>query len=759
MRLNKVLLANCRYVLISVFLGSTIILHAQDDQGEIQLLDKDSKKPIVGATYQYSSKSGISSSNGIIYVQYIDNQNLIISHVSYGNWKLTSDEVAKALIDKIIWRHEVALNMQPITIIDVRSQNEENASLTLNNEERMAHDGGALLNRSPAINSIRKSGNYGFDPVLRGFKYSQLNVIIDGAQSANAACPNRMDPPTSQVAPNMIDHIEILKGPHSLRFGNSFGGTINFISTPAKFNEASKTYGRLSGLYESNGDIFRTEGMLGFRGNFYDLGFFGSWSQGNDYIDGNEIAVPADFQRGSFGTNLGFKLSNRQKIVFSVTRNLARDVEFPALAMDLRKDDTWLLNARHEAEINRKILKSWNTIIYGTIVDHFMDNLQKNLDPRMVNAETAATTKNFGGRTEGVWKYVSGSLYSGLDLKIDEAEGDRKREFLMGPNAGKIIFDNVWQDARINRFSAFAEYHMQKKNVQYVFSGRLEYNHSSLGNPDDKFTDVHPETSNTQINPGLSIGGTYDFRKGLTLGIWLGRSQRSGSLTERYINYFPVGLDSYEMLGNPLLEPEINNQADITFGYKKAKTIITADFFVSYMQNYISSVIDTSLTPKLPSSPGVRRFVNIGEAFRTGFEIGWNQNLATGLYHQMSIAYTYGEDLVRNEPLPEIAPLDFRYILYGSFYKSKIRPEFTFRYVTKQERVSSAFGETKSPAFSLVDISLAYKFNKIISSSVGIRNLFNTAYYEHLNRTIRGTDTEIYAPGRSIYITLTFNFM
>jgi iron complex outermembrane receptor protein len=53
----------------------------------------------------------------------------------------------------------------------------------------------------------------------------------------------------------------------------------------------------------------------------------------------------------------------------------------------------------------------------------------------------------------------------------------------------------------------------------------------------------------------------------ISTALWLGRAQRSGSLTERFINYFPVGQDPYEMLGNPQLLPEVNNQADLTFAW------------------------------------------------------------------------------------------------------------------------------------------------------------------------------------------------
>jgi iron complex outermembrane recepter protein len=144
---------------------------------------------------------------------------------------------------------------------------------------------------------------------MRGFKYEQLNVVVDGLQSANAACPNRMDPPTSQIVLNRIKQIEILKGPHALRYGIGLGGTINFIQESPNFNPSPGAYGRLSSMYESNGQVFRNEGRVGFSGQNHDIGILGSWSQGSDYSDGNGAVVPAEFRRGTIGLYSDFKLN------------------------------------------------------------------------------------------------------------------------------------------------------------------------------------------------------------------------------------------------------------------------------------------------------------------------------------------------------------------------------------------------------------------------------------------------------------------
>ena len=222
---------------------------------------------------------------------------------------------------------------------------------------------------------------------FRGFKYDQLNIVLNGAQSATAACPNRMDPPTSQMAPNMLDRIEVLKGPHALRYGAGFGGTINFVPAKLKFTDKNDLYGRVSTGYESNGNLLRGETQIGFSGKKYDISLFGAWSQGDDYRAGNGDTIQADFNRGSFGTNIGLKLTANQQLRASVIFNIAKDADFPALPMDLRKDHTWLFNLRHDIAFDKENLESWNTTVFGSFVDHQMDNLLKKFRPKNVKCQ------------------------------------------------------------------------------------------------------------------------------------------------------------------------------------------------------------------------------------------------------------------------------------------------------------------------------------------------------------------------------------
>ncbi|MAE83263.1 MAG: TonB-dependent receptor [Flammeovirgaceae bacterium] len=736
---------------------SNSLLFAQS-KSTFQVIDEDSQQPISSAYYEYGDIKGVTPENGLIELIYLAEQNLILSHISYGTWELNDQEVANAIKLGLSSRKSLEINLYPVTVIGIKTNTSPTQGVDLQSNDWMSHDGGAVLNQSTGFTSIRKSGGYGFDPVFRGFKYDQLNVVIDGAQSATSACPNRMDPPTSQMAPNMMNRIEVLKGPFALRYGTGFGATINFIPASLKFSSKPSVYGRATSGYESNGSIFRNEGQLGISSQFIDWSVSASWSEGDDYTTANDETVQSDFKRGSFGTTLGIKPSTNQQIKLSAVYNRARNADFAALPMDLRKDDTWLFNVRHDIQINRDHLKSWNTTVYASMVDHTMDNLLKPLDPRMMNAATDATTKNYGGRSESISKFNKNTLYAGADYRLEGADGTRSREFLMGPMMGMTVYDNVWQDGQILKSGAFAEYHLHANDLHAVFSGRLEMNSASVNNESEEFSSVYSEKSKSDFNPSISIGVSKLLTNQTKVGLWTGRAQRSGSLTERYINFFPVGQDPYEVVGNPNINPEINNQIDLTFEWNASTTAIDIDVFGAYLQDFISSRIDESLTPRLSNSPGVRRVINIDEAFKTGFEVIWTQILGLGIKHRLSAAYTYAQDMSRNEPLPQIAPLDTRYILSGNYFNGKLRPTLSVRYVMQQDRVSNEYGESTTPTFTLVDLKVSYEQLRNLQVSAGINNFFDTNYYEHLNRSVVNSSDRIYAPGRNFFTSLNFSF-
>ena len=423
--------------------------------------------------------------------------------------------------------------------------------------------------------------------------------------------------------------------------------------------------------------------------------------------------------------------------------------------MDLRTDDTWMASVKHTRSFTGRTLSQWTNAIYFTRVDHLMDNLLR--EPWMMDAATPAITQNWGFRSEGEWKFDQGKLFAGIDFKEEAADGTRTREITMGPMKGKIFYDNLWQDSQIRKTGLFANYLLPLGGTVISASGRLEVNQAVANNPAEEFAQLHNQVENTQLNPGFSIGAQRDLGKAFSLGIWAARVRRSGSLLERYINSLAVGLDPWELVGDPQIKPETNNELDLVLGYSREKIYLELTLFGSYMTDYISSV-KTDLKPRLATSPGVRQFVNVDEAVKTGFELNFKQQLSAHLSQTLGVAYTYGKDLILDAPLPEIAPLDLRYGMRGHFLQGKLQSGINLRHVLAQERVSEAFGEGQTPGFTLLDLDASYPIGKMLLIKGGVQNLLGETYYEHLSRPIGTNRTPMYAPGRNYFVMVSFKF-
>ena len=79
---------------------------------------------------------------------------------------------------------------------------------TLKLDNNFSADGGELLLQTPGVSGV-KMGAHGIDPVIRGQKHNQLNILLDGAY-IHGGCPNRMDPPTSYASTELYDKVIVI---------------------------------------------------------------------------------------------------------------------------------------------------------------------------------------------------------------------------------------------------------------------------------------------------------------------------------------------------------------------------------------------------------------------------------------------------------------------------------------------------------------------------------------------------------------------
>ncbi len=647
-------------------------------------------------------------------------------------------------------------------------------------EDNAVRDIGELLRGSNNINGIRKGGS-AVDPVVRGFKFSQLNIQIDNGLKIEGGCPNRMDPATAQVDPLEVKEIEVFKGPYSFRYGTSFGGVINIKTRKLPENEKFKMNIKAVQGFESNWNGNKT--MLSVNGGtrkvFFNLS--GGQKKYGNYKDGNGEEVKSQFIKQNYGGYFGFRPAKNQSIVLSYKNSMGKNTLFPALPMDERLEDTHLASVDYRVEEISGAFRSVYLKLYNSDVNHQMDNKYRPVSDTVV-AVSDIHAINRGFRTEGILDIRSAQINVGIDFENILKDGDRVKTMIKQPGL-PVKTEKLWNNGQIWDLGFFVSYGQKLNDFDFSASIRIDRNHATS----DKISISQPivgeiysyGTDSIQsdfTNFSFSLGATYSFNQKLSVSLSLGRGVRSPDMTERFIILLPIGYDNFDYLGNPQLKPEANNQTDLTLKYNDDKKgVFQFNIFYSLVNNYIigKRLAPAEQRPLSKGVIGVKQFVNGGNARFSGFELGWFSPDKYKLGIQVLASYTYAtideverhvtetgflvrDETILNDALPEIPPFESTITVFYPFFKGKLKPELSVRMVAAQDHVSDAFYEKNTPGFTIANFLVRYNYNKNFTVTGGVNNILDKAYFEHLNRNIIGSNNNLYEPGRVFYVNLIF---
>ena len=633
------------------------------------------------------------------------------------------------------------------------------------------HDVGEMFKNQPGF-GVAKRGNYAMEPVLRGFKYEQLNVQIDGGTKSSNACPNRMDPTISQVSPEEVEKAEVIKGPYQVRFGPALGGLINIVTRrPEKVNEF-KVKGAIEGGYISNGGNYFGQANVQLLSKAYDVSLNADYKDFGDYQSGDGTTIPSSYSRFGYAVKVGNNhgKSKQNRIQLTWRQGFAKDIDHAGLPMDADYDNSTMAYLDYMAQDLSDLIFSLKAKAYGSFVDHEMSTRNRP-SWKITEAVTTVNSKSLGGRLEFGLKPGDNILqFVGLDYAYTNKDGSRNRLVKINGCTGdtlpqpKEFTDKGWQDSKMKDLGVFFENKYQvNSHLLWVAGLRMDYVSYAIDDPAPDFSelysnDIQPEPDyNLSINTSL----TWQFDPRFYIQWAGGRGVRSAGLGEKFINHFSVGADAYEYVGNPHLKPEVNYQTDLIISKQWNVVHIYADVFYSYLNNYITAYVDTTLQKKfLPCKPPAhaKRFTNIDKATMFGFEANVNIFFAKYFKYGLGGGYTYAQNVSWDEPLPEIPPFTIN-TAFG-FNSKKVTAEIRARYAAEQDRVSTSFSETTSPSFIVADMAASYSPFKFMEIKASVTNLFDANYYEHLSRAYKnmgaGTGSDYYEPGRSFNISLRF---
>lgn len=636
-------------------------------------------------------------------------------------------------------------------------------------EQANPRDSGELLRSIQGVNAVRR-GPVGLDPVVRGLRETEVGTYLNGTRIFPGG-PARMDSPLSHLDPSAIQSIEVVKGPYALTWGAGNMSAVKVETRP--LNTINQVFrGNISSGYDSNYNAFEESASL--MGNYKKFGYWihGAWREGSDYQTGNGTTVPGDFLSREVRGTLGYEISPSSRVNVSLGYQDQQDMDYPGRLLNADYFHTTNLSAEYTYEPNGTALKSWTIKGYINDVDHGMNNDDKptakpnanrmppfaldvgvDADVNVKGYRTAATFQ-----TNNYWTFEVGSDFYTANRKAIRTI-DRRDEG-MKPAMFPLV-DMMWPDATIADLGFFARA-THPLSDKWTTSGtiRFDYAHADADTISNFFannvsTDL--ESSETNISGSLTVSYTPDNH--WSIGAGMGSVVRTADATERYSDRIPASKaqTSAEFVGNPSINPERSTQADLWIDVSYPQLRASLNIFGRVIDDYIT-LTPTNLPKRLPLSPNtVYRYIN-GRAEFWGFDLSTSYRMAPQLVLKSGLNYLWGQDTKLNEPALGVAPFN---VDAGLRYEALSLPLFvegTLHYVDDQNRIATTRGETATDRYTTVDLISGFTVWKKISLQLGVNNLLDVNYTNHLNAKNPFTGMQIPEPGRYFFADLNIRF-
>lgn len=664
------------------------------------------------------------------------------------------------------------LNIEEILIVGNKTNDNFQTPVTGESIQLLnPHDGGEIFKYTPGF-SILKKGNYAMEPILRGYKFEQLNVQFDGGVHSTNACPNRMDPAISQISMEEIEKVEVIKGPYNVRFGPVFGGIINIISKRPEKKNGKTVSGVVEGGYQSNGGNFYGSLFTQVVQKKWDLGISAGYKDYGNYKSGDGTEIVSSFKRYGYTMKLGINPATNQRFQINWRQSFAKDVMYPGLPMDALEDNSSIISADYAINDLTKSIFSLKAKIYYSYIDHVMTN-EFRPAYKMTHSVTPVTATNYGGRFElGLKSGKKNITYAGMDYQYIGKDGSRSRDvYINGCTTPPTHFDppkhfddKVWQDSHKSDVGIFIENKLQiARGFEWQAGIRGDFTSFAINDPENDFNELYGGSIKPDNKFDMAINSilTYQLNDNWEIQWAVALAQRSPDLTELFINHLSVGSDAYEYVGNPNLKSESNFQNDLIIEKSGEVVSLYGDVFYSNLSNYITAVVDTTIPRKYMKCKDpkfTKRFTNIDKAFMTGFEAGMDIHFLKHFEYSLGASYTYAQNITRDEPLSEIPPFTVNTAL--SYSISKFTARLNARFASEQTRVSTSFNESTTPGFNVFNLYINYSPWEFLDINAAITNIFDENYVEHLSRAYKSMESQslYYEPGRSFNLGLRFKF-
>ena len=579
-----------------------------------------------------------------------------------------------------------------------------------------AVDGAAYLQSIVGFNQIKNGGANG-DVTFRGMFGSRIKILTDGTENLGA-CPSRMDNPASYVSPESYDKITVVKGPQTVQYAHTgSAATVIFEREPEQLTSAKPYRGQASVMLGSYGRLDQNvEAAVGDETKYARLN--ANRSIADSYQDGAGNTVPSDWEKWNADLALGWTPNEDTWVELKGGKSDGEAV-YAGRSMDGSKFARESLGLHVEKKNISEVIKKVEAQVDYSYNDHVMDNfslrkfnpadgmsmpMASNVARRTLNARVAMTQD---------WGKLQ--LISGIDSQKNEHT--KRSGSLMSPYQNKARVG----DMDFESYGAFGELSYAFNDQHKLVTGaRLDQ---------AKIDNLATDTERKETLPSGFIRIESELAEHVKTYAGLG-------YVERVPDYWELFSTKYhQSTGTTFadLENEKTAQFDAGYQYEQGAFKSWASVYAGLIQDYIL----VAYTPTGSMGRLEAKSRNV-DATIAGAEAGVAYQLTDQIQADISAMYAWGENTTDHTALPQIAPLEGRFNL--RYVQEKYNLGLLWRVVAAQDRTSYREGNIigydleDSKGFGTLSLNGTYNIQKDLDLSVGIDNVLNKNYAEHLNK-------------------------
>jgi iron complex outermembrane recepter protein len=633
-----------------------------------------------------------------------------------------------------------SINVKEVTIIGNTGLDSKNESKPMSSVDEYMEQQGKI--------SLIKRGNYACEPVINNMTSERTSVTIDGMKIF-CACTDKMDPVTSYVEIINLSKMHISQGiggnPYST---NSIGGSLDMKLHKAGFHESGWKINANAG-YETNGNFRILGGGLAYSSPWFYNNSTIFFRKSDNYVAGGKQEINySQFEKLNLMSNLGFRFSENRIIEGTIIYDVASNVGYPALTMDVKSAKGLITSLNFRKEKLSEFFSESETKVYFNTIAHKMDDTRR---PDVVmHMDMPGKSKTYG-----LYTTLKGSqTRHNYTLNFDSYYNQSLAEMTMYPDdpSGKPMFMYTWPDVRTLNTGVFLEdkYRLSPENFLQI-STKLAMQRDGVQSDFGLNTlQIYYPDMNRYKNRFLwNIAGKHLFySKNIRCKIGVGYGLRAPSPSESYGFYLYNSFDNYDYIGNPHLKNESSWEGNFSFAITKDKFNFYIDASYFYLYNYIIGKPDKGLSSMTINASGVKVYENLNHASILNVDANIKQSFLNYFTWTTKASCSFGED-DHHGALPLIAP--FSYTSTLTFNKNRINAEMSLQGAAKQYKYRAEYGEDQTPAYFISGASIGYEFplkKYIPSLRIGVENIFDRKYstYSDWNNILR--------KGRNFYINL-----